>query len=105
MVFAERFITGDEYTVGVLQGQALPSIRIVPATEFFTTTRPSISATTPSITALSGIDAAAETELRGRRAFAAFGVTDCYGWGRVDFMRDRATGKFYGSSRSTPRPA
>jgi len=35
IVFAERFISGDEYTVGVLQAQALPSIRIQPATEFY----------------------------------------------------------------------
>jgi D-alanine-D-alanine ligase len=28
-------------------------------------------------------------------ALAAFKVTDCCGWGRVDFMRDRAAGKFY----------
>src|SRR4029077_18353913 len=27
IVFAEAFITGDEYSVGVLQNQALPSIR------------------------------------------------------------------------------
>ena len=26
---------------------------------------------------------------------AAFQVTDCCGWGRVDFMRDRVTQKFY----------
>jgi len=31
----KAFVTGDEYTVGVLQNQALPSIRIQPATEFY----------------------------------------------------------------------
>ena len=35
IVFAEAFISGDEYTVGVLQDAALPSIRIQPATEFY----------------------------------------------------------------------
>src|SRR6202522_2188896 len=35
IVFAERFIAGEEYTVGVLQDSALPSIRIQPATEFY----------------------------------------------------------------------
>src|ERR1700726_1138982 len=35
IVFAERFITGDEYTGGVLHDSALPSIRIQPATEFY----------------------------------------------------------------------
>ena len=28
-------------------------------------------------------------------ALAAFKVTDCLGWGRVDFMRDRASKKFF----------
>ncbi len=35
VVFAERFIAGEEFTVGVLQDRALPSIRIEPATEFY----------------------------------------------------------------------
>jgi D-alanine-D-alanine ligase len=35
-----------------------------------------------------------EGELKAA-ALAAFKVTDCYGWGRVDFMRDRASNKFY----------
>ena len=35
IVFAERFITGDEFTVGVLHDRGLPSIRIEPATEFY----------------------------------------------------------------------
>src|SRR6202021_750151 len=33
VVFAERFVSGDEYTVSILQGAALPSLRILPATE------------------------------------------------------------------------
>jgi len=35
VVFAEAFVSGDEYTVSILQGEALPSIRILPATEFY----------------------------------------------------------------------
>ena len=35
VVFAERFIAGEEFTVGVLKDRALPSIRIQPATEFY----------------------------------------------------------------------
>jgi D-alanine-D-alanine ligase len=42
----------------------------------------------------SGLDAAAEAEL-GAAALAAFNVTDCFGWGRVDFMRDKVTNQFY----------
>ena len=34
-IIAERFIDGGEYTCAVLGQQALPSIRIIPATEFY----------------------------------------------------------------------
>jgi D-alanine-D-alanine ligase len=93
IVFAERFITGDEYTVGVLQGQALPSIRIVPATEFYDYQAKYFRDDT-QYHCPSGLDAAAEAEL-GAAALAAFNVTDCFGWGRVDFMRDKVTNQFY----------
>ena len=42
----------------------------------------------------SGLNEAEESELQ-TAALAAFRVTDCFGWGRVDFMRDRVTQKFY----------
>ena len=93
IVFAERFITGDEYTVGVLQGQALPSIRIVPATEFYDYQAKYFRDDT-QYHCPSGLDAAAEAEL-GAAALAACNVTDCFGWGRVDFMRDKVTNQFY----------
>jgi D-alanine-D-alanine ligase len=93
IVFAERFITGDEYTVAVLQTQGLPSIRIEPATEFYDYQAKYFRNDT-QYHCPSGLDATAEAELQAA-ALAAFQVTDCFGWGRVDYMRDRATDKFY----------
>ena len=93
IVFAEAFISGDEYTVGVLQNQALPSIRIEPATEFYDYEAKYFRDDT-KYHCPSGLDAKAEAELKAA-ALAAFQVTDCFGWGRVDFMRDRTAGKFY----------
>jgi D-alanine-D-alanine ligase len=93
IVFAEAFITGDEYTVGVLQDQALPSIRIQPATEFYDYQAKYFRNDT-QYHCPSGLTAPAETELKAA-ALAAFQVTDCFGWGRVDFMRDQTTDKFY----------
>ncbi|HEY3655894.1 MAG TPA: D-alanine--D-alanine ligase [Steroidobacteraceae bacterium] len=93
IVFAERFISGDEYTVGVLQAQALPSIRIQPATEFYDYQAKYFRNDT-QYHCPSGLTAAAEAELQAA-ALAAFQVTDCFGWGRVDFMRDSITNKFY----------
>jgi D-alanine-D-alanine ligase len=93
IVFAETFVTGDEYTVGVLHDSALPSIRIQPATEFYDYQAKYFRDDT-QYHCPSGLDAKAEAELQAA-ALAAFRVTDCAGWGRVDFMRDHATDKFY----------
>lgn len=93
IVFAEAFVSGDEYTVGVLQDRALPSIRIVPATEFYDYQAKYFRDDTQYFCP-SGLSDAEEAELQAA-ALAAFKVTDCFGWGRVDFMRDRSTKKFY----------
>jgi len=93
IVFAERFIAGEEYTVGVLDGEALPSTRIVPATEFYDYEAKYFRDDT-QYHCPSGLDAAQESELRAA-ALATFRVTDCFGWGRVDFMQESASGRFY----------
>jgi D-alanine-D-alanine ligase len=93
IVFAETFVSGAEYTVGVLQACGLPSIRIQPATEFYDYQAKYFRNDT-QYHCPSGLDAKEEAELQAA-ALAAFKVTDCVGWGRVDFMRDPASGKFY----------
>jgi D-alanine-D-alanine ligase len=93
VVFAESFVSGDEYTVSILQDAALPSIRIVPATEFYDYEAKYFRDDTQYFCP-SGLSAKEEAELQAA-ALAAFKVTDCFGWGRVDFMRDRSTKKFY----------
>jgi D-alanine-D-alanine ligase len=93
IVFAEAFVAGDEYTVAVLQGECLPSIRIVPATEFYDYQAKYFRDDT-QYHCPAGLSPKEEAELRAA-ALAAFKVTDCHGWGRVDFMRDRTSGKFY----------
>jgi D-alanine-D-alanine ligase len=93
IVFAERFIGGEEYTVGVLHDRGLPSIRIKPATEFYDYEAKYFRNDT-QYHCPSGLTADEEAELQ-EAALGAFHVTDCAGWGRVDFMRDPATQKFY----------
>jgi D-alanine-D-alanine ligase len=93
IVFAETFVSGDEFTVGVLMEQALPSIRIQPATEFYDYQAKYFRNDT-QYHCPSGLSAQAEAELQAA-ALGAFKTTDCFGWGRVDFMRDQTSGKFY----------
>jgi D-alanine-D-alanine ligase len=87
----EQLIDGEEYTVSILQGQALPSIRIVPAAEFYDYHAKYVSDDTKYI--CPGLEEAGEAQVR-TLALAAFHAAGCSGWGRVDLMRD-ASGRFH----------
>jgi D-alanine-D-alanine ligase len=86
-LLVEQLIQGDELTVAVLGVEALPSIRIVPAGEYYDYHAKYIADDTQYL--CPGASGAAEQEL-GSLALAAFFAAGCSGWGRVDFMRDRA---------------
>ena len=91
-VFAEPWITGAEYTVAVLQGRALPSIRIeTPAT--FYDYQAKYFRTDTKYHCPSGLSAEAEKHL-ANLAQATFAAVGAEGWGRADFMMDKA-GKPY----------
>jgi D-alanine-D-alanine ligase len=86
-LLVEQLIQGEEYTVGVLGTEALPSIRIVPAGEYYDYHAKYVADDTQYI--CPGASGATEQEL-GSLALTAFFAAGCSGWGRVDFMRDRA---------------
>jgi D-alanine-D-alanine ligase len=86
-LLVEQLVQGEEYTVAVLGSEALPSIRIVPAGEYYDYHAKYVAEDTQYL--CPGLTGAAEQEL-GSLALAAFFALDCRGWGRVDFMRDRS---------------
>ncbi|WP_460824062.1 D-alanine--D-alanine ligase [Lysobacter olei] len=92
----EQLVVGDELTVGILANgeghTALPSIRIVPKGEWYDYNAKYIAEDTQYL--CPGLEGEAEAEIQ-RIALAAFLAAGCTGWGRVDVMRDRATGQFY----------
>ena len=92
----EQLVVGDELTVGVLDlgdgYRALPSIRIVPKGEWYDYNAKYVAEDTQYL--CPGLDGGDESEI-GRIALAAFIAAGCTGWGRVDVMRDRASGRFY----------
>ena len=91
----EQLIVGDELTVGVLgvvsHEQALPSIRIVPAGEYYDYHAKYVAEDTQYL--CPGLDGAPEDAIR-KLALDAFRAAGCSGWARVDVMRDHA-GNFY----------
>jgi D-alanine-D-alanine ligase len=86
-LLVEQLVQGEEYTVGVLGTEALPSIRIVPAGEYYDYHAKYVAEDTQYL--CPGMSGAAEQELQAL-ALAAFFAAGCSGWGRVDFMRDRS---------------
>jgi D-alanine-D-alanine ligase len=86
VAFAEPWITGAEYTVSILQGAALPSIRIETPRAFYDYEAKYLRDDTIK-TCPSGLSAAAEREL-GQLSLRAFEACGAEGWGRADFMMD-----------------
>ncbi len=86
VALAEPWIIGSEITVAILQGEALPSIRIETPRVFYDYEAKYAADSTRYY--CPGTDDA-QTERRwGELALAAFDALDCAGWGRVDFMVD-----------------
>jgi D-alanine-D-alanine ligase len=96
LVIAEQGVLGGEYTVAMLgEGdnmQALPIIKIEPATEFYDYEAKYLRDDT-RYRCPCGLPESRELELRAQ-ALDAFRVLGCRGWGRVDFLMDEQ-GKAY----------
>jgi len=87
----EQLIEGEEFTVGILGSEALPTIRIVPAGEYYDYHAKYVAEDTQYV--CPGLHGAAENEMRAL-ALEAFRTAGCTGWGRVDVMRDRNGANF-----------
>ena len=90
-VLAEPQLTGDEYTVAILDGKALPSIRIQANATFYDYEAKYHSDKTEYFCP-SGLDVEREKEL-AQLSIDAFNSIGGRGWGRVDVMADQ-NGRF-----------
>ena len=86
VAFAEPWISGGEYTVALLQGRALPSIRIETPRKFYDYEAKYFRDDTRYYCP-SGLPPEAEQQLAAL-AVTAFDGCGAEGWGRADFMMD-----------------
>jgi len=84
VVIAERWITGREFTVGILQGKALPAIRIETPRSFYDYQAKYFAEDTRYLIPC-GLPPAGEAAMQAA-ALATFAATAAAGWGRVDFV-------------------
>ncbi len=100
LVIAERGVMGGEYTVAILGNEALPIIRIVPATDFYDYEAKYLRDDTRYLCPC-GLSDAREQELRAL-ALEAFRVLGCRGWGRVDFLMDEQGNAYFLEVNTSP---
>jgi D-alanine-D-alanine ligase len=86
LVLAERWVTGREYTVAILDGKALPMIRLQTPRAFYDYQAKYLANDTQYLCPC-GLSEKQEQSLQelGLQAFHAVGA---HGWGRVDLMVD-----------------
>lgn len=92
-VIAERWISGGEYTVGIIKGQPLPGIKLETAREFYDYQAKYVDDDTRYLIPC-GLSVEQEQAMQSL-ALQAFESLGCNGWGRVDVMQDALTGAFY----------
>ena len=92
LVIAEKGVLGGEYTVGIIGDEAMPIIKIEPATEWYDYEAKYNRDDTQYLCPC-GLPEAREMEIR-QGALEAFRVLGGRGWGRVDFLMDE-DGKHY----------
>jgi len=86
IVLAERWLPGDEFTCAILQGEALPLIRLETPNSFYDYEAKYFSDST-RYHCPCGLPAQREAELM-QLCVRAFDLVGASGWGRVDFMLD-----------------
>lgn len=85
-VFVEQWVTGKEYTVAILDGQALPVIGLETNHQFYDYEAKYLVNDTRYLLPC-GLEAEKEQALQSL-ALSAFNAVSCQDWGRVDLMVD-----------------
>lgn len=87
-ILAERFISGPEFTVSIVDDRALPVIGLITSHDFYDFSA-KYTATDTQYLLPSGLTAEEETAMQ-ELALEAYRAVGCESWGRVDIMVDEA---------------
>jgi len=85
-VIVEEYIAGKEYTVGIVNNNALPVIKLIPPGKFYDFEAKYNSKETQYVCP-SGLDQNTEEEIK-KLSLNCFSLLNCRGWGRVDLIID-----------------
>ncbi len=100
LVIAEKGVMGGEYTVGIIGDEALPIIKIEPATEFYDYEAKYNRDDTRYLCPC-GLPESKETKIR-KEALEAFRILGGRGWGRVDFLMDEDGHHYFLEANTAP---
>ena len=100
LVIAEKAVLGGEYTAAIVGDEALPIIKIEPATDFYDYEAKYLRDDTRYLCPC-GLSAEKEAQIR-REALEAFRILGGRGWGRVDFLMDTAGQHYFLEVNTAP---
>jgi D-alanine-D-alanine ligase len=100
LVIAEKGVMGGEYTVGIIGDEAMPIIKIEPATEWYDYEAKYNRDDTKYLCPC-GLPEAKEMEIR-KGALEAFRILGGRGWGRVDFLMDEDGNHYFLEVNTAP---
>jgi len=100
LVIAEKGVMGGEYTVGIIGDEAMPIIKIEPATEWYDYEAKYNRDDTQYLCPC-GLPEAKEMEIR-KGALEAFRILGGRGWGRVDFLMDEDGNHYFLEVNTAP---
>ncbi|NRB41440.1 MAG: D-alanine--D-alanine ligase [Pseudomonadales bacterium] len=93
LIIAEKWIEGNEYTVAIVAGVALPMIRLKTDNHFYDYEAKYETNDTQYIVPC-GLDKDVETQIQ-QEALKAFSLLACTGWGRIDVMTNNCDAAYY----------
>ena len=93
LVLAEQWVSGPEFTIAIVDGEALPAIQLKTSHEFYDY-EAKYQANDTQYLLPCGLTEEKESELQ-HLAVKAFDILGCQGWGRVDVMQDGESGDFW----------